>query len=158
MDDTGVRQPADQAYRAQRVRPLLTYAIPHVAVQGRIELIRVYLALADVSGARTLMREIDGVLRRRPGLGTTVAEAKALRIRISTERRPGVAGASALTTAELRVLPLLTTHLSFPEIAGELFLSRHTVKSQANSIYRKLGASSRSQAVARSRELGLLEG
>jgi LuxR family maltose regulon positive regulatory protein len=40
----------------------------------------------------------------------------------------------------------------------ELFLSRNTIKSQAISIYHKLGASSRSQAVARSRELGLLEG
>ena len=143
---------------AQRVRPLLTYAIPHVAVQARIELIRVYLALADVSGARTLMREIDEVLRRRPGLGTAVAEAKALRIRISTERHPGVAGASTLTSAELRVLPLLATHLSFPEIGAELFLSPNTVKSQAVSLYRKLGVSSRSQAVARARELALLEG
>ena len=67
-------------------------------------------------------------------------------------------GASALSGAELRLLPLLATHLSFPEIAEELFLSRNTIKSEAISIYRKLGASSRSQAVARSRELGLLEG
>ena len=36
--------------------------------------------------------------------------------------------------------------------------SRHTIKSEATSIYRKLGTSSRSQAVARSRALGLLEG
>jgi LuxR family transcriptional regulator, maltose regulon positive regulatory protein len=48
--------------------------------------------------------------------------------------------------------------LSFPEIGGELFLSRNTIKSQAHSIYRKLGASTRSQTVARARELGLLEG
>jgi DNA-binding CsgD family transcriptional regulator len=41
---------------------------------------------------------------------------------------------------------------------GELFLSRHTIKSEANSIYRKLGASTHSQAAARFRELGLLEG
>jgi LuxR family maltose regulon positive regulatory protein len=66
--------------------------------------------------------------------------------------------ASALTAAELRLLPLLTTHLPLPEIGEELFLSRNTIKTQANSIYRKLGASSRSQAVARARELGLLEG
>jgi len=64
----------------------------------------------------------------------------------------------ALTGAELRLLPLLSTHLSFPEIAGEFALSRNTVRSQAYSIYQKLGVSSRSQAVARSRELGLLEG
>ena len=52
----------------------------------------------------------------------------------------------------------MSTHLSFPEIAAELFLSRHTIKSQAISIYRKLGTSSRNQAVTRARELGLLEG
>ena len=39
-----------------------------------------------------------------------------------------------------------------------MFLSPNTIKSQAISIYRKLGASSRSQAVTQSRELGLLEG
>ncbi len=69
-----------------------------------------------------------------------------------------VPGASALTAAELRLLPMLSTHLSFPEIAAQMFLALSTIKSQAMSIYRKLGASSRSQAVARSRELGLLEG
>jgi ATP-dependent transcriptional regulator len=60
--------------------------------------------------------------------------------------------------AAARTLPLLSTHLSFPGVAGRLFLSRHTIKSQANTIYRKLGACSRSQAVTRSPELGLLEG
>ena len=77
---------------------------------------------------------------------------------MSKERGSNAPGASSLTAAELRLLPLLPTHLSFPEIAEELFLSRNTIKSQANSIYRKLGASTRSQAVARARELGLLEG
>ena len=74
------------------------------------------------------------------------------------ERGSSASGAPALTIAKLRQLPMLSTHLSMPEIAGELFLSRNTIKSQAISIYRKLGAASRSQAVTRSRELGLLEG
>ena len=43
---------------------------------------------------------------------------------------------------------MLATHLSFPEIAAELFLSPHTIKSQAVSLYRKLGASSQGQGVA----------
>ena len=51
----------------------------------------------------------------------------------------------------------MATHLSFPEIARQLFLSPNTIKSQAYSIYRKLGSSTRSQAVDRSRELGLLD-
>jgi LuxR family transcriptional regulator, maltose regulon positive regulatory protein len=142
---------------AQRSRPLLTYALPYLAVQARIELARVRLALADAEGARTLLREIDEVLRRRPGLGTLDDEARALRDQLSAERGLNTPGASALTAAELRLLPMLSTHLSFPEIASEMFLSRYTVKSEAFSIYRKLGVSSRSQAVARSRDLGLLE-
>ena len=144
--------------RAQRLRPLLTYAMPQMAVQARIELTRVHLALTDIAGARTLMREIDELLRRRSGLGNLADEAQVLRVRLSEERDASTPGASSLTAAELRLLPLLTTHMSFPEIAEELSLSHHTVKSQAYSLYRKLGASSRSQAVSRSRELMLLEG
>ena len=64
-----------------------------------------------------------------------------------------------LPRAELRLLPLLCTHLAFPQIAGEIYLSRHTVKSQAMSIYRKLEVRSRAQAVARARVTwGLLDG
>ena len=144
--------------RAQRLRHLLTYALPYFAVQARIELIHVHLALTDLAGARTLMREVDELLRRRPGLRNLAGEARTLRARLAKQRGPSAPGASALTAAELRLLPLLPTHLSMPEIAGELFLSPNTIKSQAISIYRKLGAASRSQAVARSRELGLLEG
>jgi LuxR family maltose regulon positive regulatory protein len=143
---------------AQRLRHLLTYALPYLAVQARIDLARVHVALADLAGARMLMREVDQLLRRRPGLGTLVDEARVIRAGLSTNRDPSTAGASALTAAELRLLPMLPTHLSFPEMAEEMFLSRHTVKSQAMSLYRKLGASSRSEAVLRSRELGLLDG
>ena len=62
-----------------------------------------------------------------------------------------------MTAAELRLLPLLTTHLSFPEIAAGLFVSPNTAKTHAVSIYRKLSASTRTQAVTRARELGLLD-
>jgi hypothetical protein len=56
-------------------------------------------------------------------------------------RRSGftVPGASALTAAGLRPLPVLSTHLSLPQIAGELFLSRNTIKPEANSVYRTPG-------------------
>jgi len=143
---------------AQHPRRLLTYALPHLAVQARIELARAHLALADLAGARTLMREVDDLLRRRPGLGTLVADAGVLRAQLTSQRGSSAPGASALTAAELRLLPMLATHLPFPEIAEEMFLSRHTIKSQAVSIYRKLDASSRSQAITRAHELGLLEG
>jgi LuxR family transcriptional regulator, maltose regulon positive regulatory protein len=143
---------------AQQVRPLLTSALPYFAVQARIELTRVHVALGDLAGGRTLLREIDDLLRRRPRLGILVDQAAALRTQVTKARGSGVPGASALTAAELRLLPLLATHLSFPEIAAGLFLSLYTIKSQMKSIYRKLGATSRSHAVTRARELGLLEG
>jgi LuxR family transcriptional regulator, maltose regulon positive regulatory protein len=153
-----VRVDDDQARASERDGRLLTYALPHLAVQAWIELARAQLALADLAGARTLMREVDDLLGRRPGLGILVAEAGVLRAQLASQRGSSVPGASALTAAaELRLLPLLSTHLSFPEIAEEMFLFRHTIKSQAVSIYRKLDASSRSQPVTRARELGLLE-
>ena len=70
---------------------------------------------------------------------------------------PAGAWAMSLTGAELRLLPYLATHLTFPEIATRLFISRNTVKTEAISIYRKLGASSRSQTIERAVEVGLLE-
>jgi LuxR family transcriptional regulator, maltose regulon positive regulatory protein len=143
---------------AQRLRHLLTYALPYFAVQARIELIHVHLALGDLAGARTLMGEVDELLKRRPGLGTLAGEAAALQARLAAERGSAVPGASALTAAELRLLPLLSTHLSHRDIAAELFLSPHTVRSEMKSVYRKLDASSRNEAVTRARELGLLEG
>ena len=143
---------------AQRMRHELTYALPHFAVQARIGLARACIALTDLAGARTLTREIDELLRHRPGLGTLVGEAEALRAQLSKMRGPDAPGASALSAAELRLLPMLATHLSYPQIAEQLSLSRHTVKAEATSIYRKLGASSRDQAVMRARDLGLLDG
>jgi LuxR family transcriptional regulator, maltose regulon positive regulatory protein len=143
---------------AQRLRPLLTHALPYLAVQARVELARAHLTLGDLAGARTLAREIDDLLNRRRGLGTLVDEAGALREQLSKQSGSIVPGASSLTAAELRVLPLLPTYLPLPEIGEQLFLSRHTIKSHAKSIYRKLGATTRSEAVRRARELGLLDG
>ena len=67
-------------------------------------------------------------------------------------------GVSALTKAELRLLPLLPSHLTFREIGERLYLPPHTVKKHAISLYHKLGVSSRSQAVHRARQLDLLGG
>jgi LuxR family maltose regulon positive regulatory protein len=114
-DLTTARQ---ELLNAQRLRHLLTYAQPHLAVQTRIQLTRAQLALADLAGTRTLMEEIDALLMRRPGLGTLVGEAEALRARLARERGSTVPGASALTAAELRLLPLFSTHLSVAEIAA----------------------------------------
>jgi DNA-binding CsgD family transcriptional regulator len=65
--------------------------------------------------------------------------------------------ADTLTPAELRLLPFLATHLSFSGIGERLYITRNTVKTEAISAYRKLGASSRSEAVERATELGLIK-
>ena len=64
----------------------------------------------------------------------------------------------SLTTAELRLLQFLPTHLSFPEIAIRLNVSANTVKTHARAIYRKLDSSSRAEAVSRALAAGLVEG
>ena len=142
---------------AQRARPRLTHVLSWFAVQSCLELANAYLSLGDVRGAKTLCREAEDVLRRRPALGALVDEARELRARLSTVADESSGWASTLTAAELRLLPLLTTHLSFREIAERLFVSRNTVKTQAISVYRKLDASSRSEAIDRAIELGLVD-
>ena len=59
-----------------------------MTVQARIELIRVHLALADITGAKTLMQEIDEILGRFPDLGTVVGEVKQLTARLGKEHDP----------------------------------------------------------------------
>ena len=64
---------------------------------------------------------------------------------------------SSLTPAELRVLSLMPTHLSFREMGRRLYISANTVKTHAHAVYRKLDVSSRSDAVLRARSMGLLD-
>jgi LuxR family maltose regulon positive regulatory protein len=141
--------------QAQRLRPRLIYLVPYFSIQTRLELARAYLTLADAGGAATMLREINAILPRLPDLGTLAAQVQELRSSLHAIRTQAP-GASTLTEAELRMLPYLATHLSFREIGERLFLSRHTVKSHAMAIYHKLGVTSRSSAVERARELGLL--
>ena len=61
-----------------------------------------------------------------------------------------------LSGRELEVLRLLPSDLSFREIGSALFVSHNTVKTHVQRIYRKLGADTRAEAVARARELRLL--
>jgi LuxR family transcriptional regulator, maltose regulon positive regulatory protein len=141
--------------RARQLRPRATHALPYYAVQARLELTRAYLALADLTAARTVLREVHDLLGWRPDLGTLGKQASQLRSQLDQVRGEVIATAP-LSTAELRLLPLLATHLTFREMGQQLFVSQHTVKTQALSIYRKLGASSRGQAVQRVQEIGLL--
>ena len=143
--------------QAERLRRQLSHVLPHFAVQAQLELARGHRALTDAAASRAVLWDVDDVLRRRPDLGVLGQQADELRTQLDTLRGHAI-GASSLTAAEIRLFQLLDSHYSFREIGGQLDLSQHTVKSQAMSIYRKLGVSSRSQAIQHGRDLGLLEG
>jgi LuxR family maltose regulon positive regulatory protein len=134
---------------------------PWFNVIARIPLVRTALLLDDRDLCRLLLREAEHHARfeQRP-LDTAPSGAMRclaqLRQQVDAMHLPA-AGASALTEAELRVLRLLPTNLSLGEMATRLFVSRNTVKSHAASIYRKLGASNRSQAVEAAAAAGLVE-
>ena len=143
---------------AMRARPTCTYALPFVAVRLRLQLAKVYWSLADHTTARHLLREVDDVLVHRPALGTLVDDVAEFRRQITAGGGTVRTGRSPLTPAELRLLPYLQTHLKFSEIAERLYVSRNTVSTQIGSIYRKLGVSSRNEAVEHATAVGLLGG
>jgi LuxR family transcriptional regulator, maltose regulon positive regulatory protein len=141
--------------RARRPRPQFSVTLPIPAAQARLEVGRGYLAVTAAARAGTALGEVGEVLRRRwrPGLPGQLADRPPAWVgTMGTD----VPWAASLTGAEQRLLPLLATHLTFREISEGLHLSSHTVKTQAISIYRKLGVSSRSQAIQHARQLGLL--
>jgi LuxR family maltose regulon positive regulatory protein len=142
---------------ARSLEPQLTRALPWYSVQAALELAQVRLSLLDAAGARAWLATADEILRRRPGLGALVARRAELGEQLDRVAAAQDGRASTLTPAELRLLPLLATYLSFREIGEHLFISRNTVKTQAISVYRKLGVSSRSDAIERAGELGLVD-
>jgi LuxR family transcriptional regulator, maltose regulon positive regulatory protein len=144
--------------RAMRARPSLTFVFPFLAVRLRLQLAKVYWAMAGYSPARHLLREIDDIVLRRPALGALLEEVSEFRRVVTSSPQGGPAGGSPLTPAELRLLPYLQTHLTIGEIGERLFVSRNTASSQVSSIYRKLGVSSRSNAVTQATAAGLLGG
>jgi LuxR family maltose regulon positive regulatory protein len=141
--------------RAVRLRPHLNLSLPGISVQAGIEMARAHLELGEVAGAKVILRETRVILDQCGDLGLLGDQWEELNRSLAT-MEPGKPGPAALTTAELRLLPLLASHHTFPEIGERLYISRHTVKTQAASIYRKLGASSRSEAVQIATTSGLL--
>jgi LuxR family maltose regulon positive regulatory protein len=146
----------EELVHAQLVRPLASHALPATAILGLLEVARSYLAIADPAGAGSAVAEAERILRRRPDIGVVAQQLAEVRERVHGASET-LALPSTLTPAELRVLPMLSTHLMFEEIADRLHVSKHTVKAQVVSIYRKLDVSSRGEAVDRAIEIGLLE-
>jgi LuxR family transcriptional regulator, maltose regulon positive regulatory protein len=151
------RQAADarrDAARATRLLSQLTGVTPWMSVQGRVVTASAYIMLGDPHLARESLRPAERDLTR-------LRDAHSLRDRFAETHQAAVEHASAvhgppLTAAEIRVLQFLPTHLSFREIAERLHVSRNTVKTQVMSSYRKLGASSRTEAVERAKTLALV--
>ena len=141
---------------AERLAPALSEALPWFGVQTLLELARVEMALLDAAAAHTHLSRAESILERRP-LGVLAMHAKGVRAELRALVDAQGHTDSVLTAAELRLLPLLPTHLTFREIGARLHVSRNTVKTQAISIYRKLGATSRADAVDRAGDLGLVE-
>ncbi len=154
------RQPAEarrDAMRASRLLASLSRTMPWKGVQGRVLLANTYLRLGDVGAAREALREARREFRR-----LHMEDAPALAFHLSQIQRAvdsavAVTAGPALTAAEIRVAQFLPTHLSFREIAARLHVSRNTVKTQIISAYRKLGVSTRTEAVESASVLGLLE-
>ncbi|HEX6025989.1 MAG TPA: LuxR C-terminal-related transcriptional regulator, partial [Solirubrobacter sp.] len=130
---------------------------PWYALEAHLTLARAALRLSEVNEAREHLAAARRAAALEPG---AVTAHKALEA--AEQELAAVAGAqprltASLTTAELRILQFLPTHLSFREIAERTFVSPNTVKTQANAVYRKLDVRSRSEAVTCARALGLLD-
>ena len=133
-------------------------AIPWLSAQVAITLAETFLALGDYAAARFRSEEARAHLAGLLTEGTLRQQLH--RVSAGLSRQGGhvlVPSAMALSKAEMRVLQLLPTHLSLGEIGDELHISRNTVKTQVAAVYRKLQCSTRTEAVTRGRDLGLLQ-
>jgi LuxR family maltose regulon positive regulatory protein len=141
---------------ARRLSALMRGIIPWFAVYGALLQARTALLLGDTDTARTLY--LDAKSNLSDDLAGTLLEELRADVAAELARRSADGIPSlALTTAEMRVLAFMPSHLTFRQIGDQLFIAQTTVKSHALSIYRKLGVRSRDEAVTRARSMGLLE-
>jgi LuxR family maltose regulon positive regulatory protein len=130
---------------------------PWFNVLGRLALARAALLVDDRTTSRSLLRELEHFLRAEPPKGGARLYLEDLRASVDAARQLPSDRAWALTEAELKVLQFLPTNLTLGDIATRLFVSRNTVKTHVAAIYRKLNATSRSEAVDLARRTGVLE-
>ena len=131
---------------------------PWLAAQMATALGRILVDLDDVQAARRKLAEARRHLARLPTTGALGEEHARLAGEVARRGdRSRSSSAMTLTAAEMRVLRMLPTHLNLSEIADSLFLSRNTVKTQVASVYSKLLASNRDEAVRAARELRLIQ-
>jgi LuxR family maltose regulon positive regulatory protein len=146
----------DRLRRIQVGRVRLTWALPWLAVRTLTELARTQLLVDDHQGARVTLSQARDTISVRPDLGRLVDDLELVSQHALAAPR-GTDSWSSLTRAELRLLPYLQTYLTIKEIGERLGVSPNTAKTQALSIYGKLGASTRSEAIDAAVARGLLE-
>jgi LuxR family maltose regulon positive regulatory protein len=133
---------------ARRKMPNLS---PWPTLIGLLALARLSSGRGDRSAARTLLAEARTILERHPdsGIFPELLERQEERtLRTTIKRRNGsLRNNGKLTERELDVLKLLEGELSTRQMARGLYLAPNTVRTHIKSIYRKLGVSSRKQAV-----------
>ena len=148
-----VARARDDLARAERLGAGLTWALPHLAVQVRLELARNYLALTDAAAARTVLREVDDLLAHRPRLGILGDQAAALGAQLDAMRRPPSGRRRSPRPSCACCDCWAPTSRSWRSGSSR---SHSTPKSQAMSIYRKFGMPSPGDAIRHARDLGLL--
>jgi LuxR family transcriptional regulator, maltose regulon positive regulatory protein len=139
---------ASDLQNVRRLRRHLRAAV-WVDVDLALRCADISLDLGDPAGALEFEQVAGDGLQGYPDAGTLPARLRRLEKRIARGQDFG------LTSAELRVLSFLPTHLSLQEIADRLYLARPTVKTHVASIYDKLGVPGRSEAVEMIEQLGL---
>jgi LuxR family transcriptional regulator, maltose regulon positive regulatory protein len=145
------------ARQAAELLAQLVEASPWYEAECRTALARAALRLSDTRHARELLSDAARALARAPDAKVALRWLADCRAQAEQSSSSSAGRDWSLTTAELRVLQFLPTHLSFPDIAERLYVSANTVKTHARSVYRKLDASSRGEAVVRARDAGLLD-
>jgi LuxR family maltose regulon positive regulatory protein len=135
--------------RAEALLPCLTDAFWWQLCLSHILLGPALVALGRNDEATRLLDESAAVLNAHPDAGQ-LPQWQTEATRVVTKPKPQPHSTS-LTTAEKRVLRLLDSDLTLREIGRELYLSLNTVRTHTHSIYRKLGVSSRAEAVQANR-------
>jgi LuxR family transcriptional regulator, maltose regulon positive regulatory protein len=128
--------------------------IPWYVIEARVVLARTAVRLDDAPLASRLLEDARRLMRH-------LTDDRLLKVWIDETAKAvetvSASGVTDLTPAELRVLQYMPTHLSFSEIAAAIVVSANTVKTQAQGVYRKLGVSSRREAVDEAQRLGLID-
>lgn len=150
------RAALERLERVQVGRVRLSWALPWLAVRTLTELARTQLLMGDHQGARISLSQARDTVAVHPRLGRLIDDLEQVTRSALAAPRGGDSW-SSLTRAELRLLPYLQTYLTIKEIAERLGVSPNTAKTQALSIYGKLGASTRSEAIEAAVTRGLLE-